>query len=131
VDWLLTASASKRIADVTNKAESIITSIITPIEAERALIRAEKTGVITTGKKNELRGLLARTMANWNLMEISPEVRSRAKEPFPIEPVRTLDAIHLSTALEWSQIYFGLYMFTRDNRILANTKPLGILTIDF
>jgi len=33
--------------------------------------------------------------------EITAEVQERACGKFPVEPVRTFDAIHLSTALEF------------------------------
>lgn len=38
--------------------------------------------------------MLGRNKAGWILMEISQEVRSRAGRVYPVEPVRTLNAIH-------------------------------------
>jgi predicted nucleic acid-binding protein len=76
---------------------------------------------------SRLKGLLARTAAAWELLEITPDIRIRAGEPFPVEPVRTLDAIHLATALQFARAFSGLSVLTFDERILVNLEPLGLL----
>jgi hypothetical protein len=45
---------------------------------------------------------------------------------FPVEPVRTLDAMHLSTALEYKKLYPELKMLTTDARLKQNTKLLDL-----
>lgn len=122
-------SESHKITEVLKQAETILTSVITPVEVERAFIQGEKAGTLNAAQRNEMRGMLARASTDWNLMDLLSEVRTRAREPFPVEPVRTLDAIHLATALEWSKIYFDLQIFSHDKRILANAKPLGIPSV--
>ena len=58
-------------------------------------------------------------------MEISAEVRHLAGRKFPVEPIRTLDAIHLSTALVLMRAFPELSMLTYDRRILDNARALG------
>ncbi len=60
-------------------------------------------------------------------MEITAEVRNRASMNFPIEPVRSLDAIHLATALEFMQAYNEMKVISFDKRIIDNLEPLGLL----
>lgn len=60
-------------------------------------------------------------------MEITPNIRLRAAEPFPVEPVRTLDAIHLATAVHFASEFSDLSVLTFDERILSNLEPLGLL----
>ncbi len=66
------------------------------------------------------------------MLEITADIRIRAGEAFPVEPVRTLDAIHLATALQFARALPGLSVLTFDRRILANLEPLGLLaaTVD-
>ncbi len=70
--------------------------------------------------------MLGRGKAGWVLMEISEEVRSRAARAFPVEPVRTLDAVHLATALLFIRVFPDLKLLSFDECILENARPLGI-----
>jgi hypothetical protein len=60
-------------------------------------------------------------------MTVSDEVLRRAGRTFPVEPVRTLDAIHLATALEFTAVYPDLRVLSYDRRIRGNAEALGIL----
>lgn len=50
-------------------------------------------------------------------MEMNFPVKRRSAESFPIEPVRSLDAIHLATALQFLEVYPSLEFLTLDERI--------------
>ena len=60
-------------------------------------------------------------------MEITKEIREGASQPFPVEPVRSLDAIHLSTALEFLKIYPEMKVLSFDKRINDNIPSLGLV----
>jgi predicted nucleic acid-binding protein len=124
--WLLGEQQAGMVISTINQAETAVTSVLSIIEVERALNRAEYSRAITAGQVQTARGILERAKAGWILMEISGEVRIRAGRQFPIEPVRTLDAIHLSTALIFMQVFPDLKLLSLDKRILQNAKPLGI-----
>lgn len=71
-----------------------------------------------------IRGL--RTFARrCELVAVSDEVLERAARPFPIEPIRTLDAIHLSSIELLRESPQLLTVVTRDNRVAANAVALG------
>lgn len=53
------------------------------------------------------------------------EILERAKRAFPDEPVRTLDALHLSSALMARASVTGLVFLTLDERLRKNAKLLG------
>jgi hypothetical protein len=53
------------------------------------------------------------------------EILERAKRAFPNEPVRTLDALHLSSALMARSSVPGLVFLTLDDRLRKNAKLLG------
>jgi hypothetical protein len=58
----------------------------------------------------------------------SEEVARRAEDGFPNEPVRTLDASHLASALFLRQSFPDLVLLTADERVRANAALLGFPT---
>ena len=48
-----------------------------------------------------------------------------ARGPFPGEPIRALDAIHLATALVIRDIYPDLRVLSLDQRVRQNAAALG------
>lgn len=126
--WLLGEPRAREVISELNQAQTVVSSVLSLIEVERALNRAECQRMLTAGQAERLRGLLARNRVGWILMEISEEVRSRAGRVFPVEPVRTLDAIHLATVLMFMRAFPDLHLLSYDERILENARPLGIET---
>jgi len=49
----------------------------------------------------------------------------RAGRPFPIEPIRTLDAVHLATAEALGEPPQLVSVITRDVRVSENARALG------
>ena len=70
--------------------------------------------------------MLQRAGPAWMTMAVSEEILARAGRPFPVEPVRTLDAVHLATALEFAKAFPDLRVISRDARILDNAQALGL-----
>lgn len=128
--WLFGEPHSVEVKSCIDSAETVVTSVLTIVEAERALIRAEAMKQLIPADGEKLRGLLARSKAEWILMEISEDVRARASRFFPVEPVRTLDAIHLATAMLFMQTSPSLELLSYDQRILRNAAILGIAATD-
>ncbi len=54
-----------------------------------------------------------------------PSVVERSRQPFPVEPVRSLDAIHLSSALEARRALPGLHVLSLDDRVRQNALKPG------
>jgi len=127
--WLLGESRADEVISVVNNAKTVVTSVLTLLEAERGLIRVEGQKILTAAECQKLRGLIVRTKNAWVLMELSEEVRNLAGRRFPVEPLRTLDAIHLATALVFLKAYSDLQMLSYDRRILDNLLPLGLMPV--
>jgi predicted nucleic acid-binding protein len=104
-----------------------ITSSLTFIEARRAISRLLSLRSLNEADSRDLLGTLQILSREWSVMEITKEIQLRAGQGFDIEPVRTLDAIHLATALECRQIFRDLKVHTFDKRIEDNLKPLGLI----
>jgi predicted nucleic acid-binding protein len=58
-------------------------------------------------------------------VELAPTVLSRAVEPFPA-PVRTLDAMHLATALFLAERRQGVRVATYDDRMRGAARAVGL-----
>lgn len=58
-------------------------------------------------------------------MELSPQVLARALEPWP-RPVRTLDALHLATALYLVEQRQPLQVATYDDRFARAARAAGL-----
>ncbi len=102
------------------------TSALTFAEAERALVRAESEELLLAADGQRLRGLLQRASAGWMKMMTSDEILARAGRPFPVEPIRTLDAIHLATALAFAKAFADLRLLSMDRRLADNAGALGL-----
>jgi predicted nucleic acid-binding protein len=124
--WLLDQKRSGEVRRVIDHAESVVTSALTLTETARVLTRAESVGDLREADTQRLRGLLQRAQASWTKMSVSADVLARAARVFPVEPVRTLDAIHLATALEFTSIHPTLKLLSDDRRIRDNADALGI-----
>ena len=126
LNWLLGQPRAAEVRRAIDSAKVVVTSVLTVTETERALVRAEQEGVLTGGDGQRLRGMLGRSGKSWMHMTVSEEVLARAGQRFPAEPVRTLDAIHLSTALAFTRAFSDLQVLSLDRRVAANAIALGI-----
>lgn len=125
--WLLGESSAQVVRERVDAANAVLTSVLTYVETERGLLRTEASESLSGGDAQRLRGLLARARSNWLSMAISEEVLARAGRAFPVEPLRTLDAIHLATALEFTKGFPEMAILSFDQRINENARALGIL----
>jgi len=112
--------------EVLTEAEAVTASDLTLLECDRALIRGVVTGQVAAAEAVRLRGLLRNASAGWNLLRIDAEVIRRAREPFPAEPLRTLDAIHLASALVAASTMPDLVLLTLDHRLRRAARLLGL-----
>lgn len=102
-----------------------ITSALTVAEAHRAVLRGRVTGRLTADdERDAIRGL--QTFARrCELVAVSEDVLLRAARPFPVEPIRTLDAIHLATLELLGEPPQLVTVVTRDSRVGDNARALG------
>ncbi|MEK6608143.1 MAG: PIN domain-containing protein [Myxococcota bacterium] len=61
----------------------------------------------------------------WHLMPIDEAILERCARPFPVEPVRMLDAVHLATIERVSASVSRLVVLSTDTRVRANAEALG------
>jgi hypothetical protein len=126
--WLLGEPQGDEVADAFAEADAVLASDLTLVECERVLIRAWSTGLSTEGEMADQLGHLARAAAHWVRLRVSEDVVERARRPFPIEPIRTLDALHIASALVARTAVPELRVVSLDQRVRANAERLGFDT---
>lgn len=123
--WLLGEETGPRVRQTLMTAETVIVSDLTLIECERVLIRAIALGETTEAAAADRRAHLNAAAAQWNVLRIGAEIVDRAKQRFPTEPIRTVDAIHLASALTARSAIAGLEILSLDDRIRGTAAQLG------
>jgi predicted nucleic acid-binding protein len=123
--WLLGEVAGHPVRQVLRRAELVMASDLTLVECDRVLIRAVTLGEINEAVAADRRAHLNAAAAHWHLWRISSDIVDRARHPFPAEPVRTLDAIHLASALAVRSVVPGVELLSLDDRIRRAGVQLG------
>jgi predicted nucleic acid-binding protein len=94
----------------------------TRAEVARRLRRLTATGQLTPEQRAESYGLYLAAAAHWIFWGVDSGILSRAGEAFGVEPVRTLDAIHLATAEVFSAEVEAVVVFSLDPRVRLNAR---------
>jgi len=122
---LLGGEHCESIRAMLRSAEVVATSRLTLAEVGRVLARLRAT-------EPELsRALGARESAwlsdteLWVLDPVDDAVLERCARVMPVEPVRTLDAIHLASMTRLASVIPGLVMVSTDERVRLNALALG------
>jgi len=61
----------------------------------------------------------------WVVQPVDESIWLRCARPFPVEPVRTLDAIHLATIERLAGVLERLVVLSTDERVRTNAQALG------
>jgi predicted nucleic acid-binding protein len=123
--WLFGEEAAPRVREVLSKAELVLASDLTLLECDRVLIRAVALGEIDETGAADRRAHLNRAAAHWHVLRLSTEIVDRARHRFPAEPIRTLDAMHLASALAARSGVAGVELLSLDERIRRAGAQLG------
>lgn len=112
-----------------SRGHQVYSSVITVVEARRALVRAAHQQRLAEAELRGARLYLARALNRLELIGLTDEIVTRAAELFPVEYVTTLDALHLATALALAERYRDLVLLTRDHRVRENALALGLRVV--
>ena len=110
-------------------ADSVMASDLTVLECDRSLVRAAALSLVREEDIARLRQILAHTVNRWRLMPISREIVSRARQPFPGEPIRSMDAIHLASALAAADSVPEVGLLSLDRRVRETGVRLGLRVV--
>ena len=102
-----------------------VTSVLTVAETARAIIRARVAGRLSTAQERAAVRALRVFERRTDLVAVTAAILARVERPFPIEPIRTLDAIHLATADILGESPQLVTIVTRDDRVRGNARALA------
>ena len=127
--WLLDEDSSPAIRHLLSGADFIVASDLTLIECDRVLHRAVNIGELSEVEAADRHAHLVTVAAHWHVLRIGSEIVDRARQPFPGEPIRTLDAIHLASALVARAATAGLQLLSLDDRVRKVAVRLGLQVV--
>ncbi|MBM4246157.1 MAG: type II toxin-antitoxin system VapC family toxin [Deltaproteobacteria bacterium] len=102
-----------------------VTSALTLAEAGRAIIRARAAGRLTEAEEQAAVRALRTFERRCFIVDVDRAVLARVRRPFPVEPIRTLDAVHLATTELLGEAPQVVTIVTRDIRVRDNARALG------
>ena len=103
----------------------LVTSALTITESYRGLVRARVSARLDTDRERLVVRALRTFESRCGVISVTPAILERAGRPFPVEPIRTLDAIHLATAEALGEPPALVTVLTRDSRVRQNAAALG------
>jgi predicted nucleic acid-binding protein len=124
--WLMDEDSAPRVRQLLAAAEIVVASDLTLIECDRVVLRAAALGELTDAEAADRRAHLTTAASHWHVLRIGPEIVERSRQPFPGEPIRTLDAIHLASALVARSVVAGLELLSLDERVRRVAGRLGL-----
>ncbi len=98
---------------------------MTFVETRRVIRRAMAEALLDEVSAAMVLETFARAGARRGILELSRDVAERAEGSFPVEPVRSLDALHLASALLLRQALPDLRIVSTDDRVRSNGRQLG------
>jgi len=106
-----------------------VSSALIRVELLRTLDRLRLRTGLTDAEIARRRAVILQAVDLLELVEIDPVVLDRAAQPLPTE-IRTLDAIHLATALLWRERSTAeLVMATHDHRLGTAAQAHGFKVV--
>ena len=129
LSWMLGEAEARDVVRCLRSAEVVLSSHLTIAECARALVRLEQDGSLSPRAASRRRALLDDAARSWSILVPVARVWERAGAPFPVEPVRTLDALHLTLAEKAARERPDLAVLSRDRRIRENAVALGLAVL--
>jgi hypothetical protein len=126
VAWLLGEPTAEAVSGLLAEADRIFASDLTLVECDRVLMRGVSAGLWQEAEAADRRSRLARAAAQWFVMRLDEEIVDRARRPFPHEPIRALDALHLASALLSRSTVADVNLLSLDQRVRSNGERLGL-----
>jgi predicted nucleic acid-binding protein len=129
LSWLFAEPGGAEILPILKGADFVVTSDLTLVECERAFHRGRSLEQLSEEVFSELQDALDQAAAGWILLRLSDEILDRARSPFPQEPIRTLDALHLATVVYTAALFPDTALLTLDDRMRRCALALGLAVL--
>jgi predicted nucleic acid-binding protein len=124
--WLFGEQNDARVGTVIESADFIVTSDLTLIECDRAIHRQTALGHLTPDEARQMIADLSAETSSWIVLELTSQIVQRARQPFPNEPIRSLDALHVAWALRAQSQHGSGGLLSLDERVRRVGKSVGL-----
>lgn len=104
---------------------TLVASALTFAEARRVTVVGRATGRFDASSERKIIAALRECEERSDVVLVTPDILARLGQPFAVEPVRALDAIHLASLDSLGEDPHHVIVVTRDKRIEANARAMG------
>ncbi len=125
--WLL--EGNDALGASIDQAHPLLACPLTFLETARAVVRVQAAGRMPRARQRELAEALDKLEGLSQIRALGTETFFSARQVFPHEPVRALDAIHLAAALAWRQELGPLAIASTDEALRRNAAALGFALV--
>jgi len=123
--WLFREPRGLETEGLLAAARYVVTSDLTIVEFARAVFRGVMSGRITEETAVAMRFKFQSAATSWDILTLLPSVVDRARQAFPFEPIRSLDALHVAWALHARTAIPDLAVLSLDQRVRRVSESLG------
>jgi len=123
LSWVLQEPEALAVEQALAPAHGFFTSELTQAECLRALRR------LATSGDGLAHARLAAFRLKWDTVPVDSRLLVLLGQQFPVEPLRTLDAIHVVTALDLRLALVDLIVASLDRRVRENAQALGFVVV--
>ena len=103
----------------------VVTSRLTLAEVARVLARLRTSNPDAASRVAAREAAFLADSERWGIDPVDEAVWARCGRPYPIEPVRLLDAVHLASIEKLSAALPKLTVLSTDDRVRRNAEALG------
>lgn len=129
VAWSLWEQRGPAVLAILRRARVIWLSALANAECARALQRASADARVTAAYVRSTRKRLASFVSGCRVIPVDEEILERVGGNFPLEPLRTLDAIHLASLERVRVASPRAALVSLDDRVRDNAKMMGVVVL--
>jgi predicted nucleic acid-binding protein len=126
---LLEGEHAEAIRAHLREARLVVTSRVTLAEVARVMVRLRASDPEVAARVAARESAFRSDSERWGIDPVDEAVWARCERPFPIEPVRMLDALHLATIEKLSVALPRLTVLSTDERVRRNAEALGFAVL--
>lgn len=124
--YLLAEPRRDEVLEILLDAETILTSDLTLVECSRVIRRVAREKDLEEEETQHRLSILDELVEDWNVFRLDQSVIATARGPFGGDLIRTLDALHVASALEASKRYSDCAILTLDKRTRQVARLSGL-----
>jgi predicted nucleic acid-binding protein len=123
--WLLREERGAQVYAILAAATHVVASDLTVVECDRAIHHGAAVRRMSAAVAQAASSDLTEAATRWDIVNLLPSIVERARRPFPNEPIRTLDALHIAWALHARAAIPDLAILSLDGRIRRVAESVG------